>query len=135
MIGHSQRRFVRLIVGMAAVAVLGAEAGCATYSTADGVTYHLIVGFGIVRTKAAKSSGVVATDARSLGVVVSDRPGTKVGLGYASSTVVSVLPGATDVRVEVSSQPFGLFVVDAPSVQVEAEQRGSSANEPEGGRR
>jgi hypothetical protein len=112
------------------VPMLGAGSGCATYTTAGGVTYHLIVGFGLVRTKAADGAGVVVTDARSLGVVVSDRPGVKLGVGYASSTVVSVPPGATDVRVEVSRQPFGPFVVDAPSVEVEPVNPGSSDSEP-----
>jgi hypothetical protein len=108
----------------------GPSAGCATYTTAEGVTYHFIIGFGLVRTKAAENAGVVATDARSLGVVVSNRPGLKLGVGYASSTVVSVPPGARDVRVEVSRRPFGPFIVDAPSVEVEAEHRGSSEDEP-----
>lgn len=103
------------------LAAWGPSAGCATIETKDGVTYHLIIGFGVVRTKRATNDAVVATDARSLGVVVSDRPGLKLGIGYSASTVVTVPAGAEDVRVEVSRQPFGPFVVDAPAVKLETE--------------
>ncbi|MBI3784186.1 MAG: hypothetical protein HY270_12390 [Deltaproteobacteria bacterium] len=86
------------------------------------MTYHLVVGFGLVRTKQAENSAVVATDARSLGVVISDRPGLKLGIGYAASTVVTVPPGAEDVRVEVSRQPFGPFVVDAAAAKTKTSE-------------
>lgn len=98
--------------------LVGANAGCVRFSTTEGVDYHLILGFGLVRTKAATDSAIIATDSRSFGVVVSDRPGLKLGIGYASSTVVSVAEGSEDVRVEVSRQPFGPLVVDAPSARL-----------------
>jgi hypothetical protein len=109
---------MRCVLLVVLIPLLGVTAGCATFTTADGVTYHLVIGFGLIRTKSADNAAVVATDAQSLGLVVSDRPGLKLGIGYAASTVVTVPPEAEDVRVEVSRQPFGPFVVEAPAVKL-----------------
>jgi len=95
--------------------LLGLLPGCITIHDKDGVTYTLIVGFGMVRTKDASDGAVVATDTRSFGLVVSDQPAVKLGVGYASSTVVTVPVGAENVCIEVSRKPFGPFVVEAPA--------------------
>lgn len=109
----SLARGLLFIVLVPALAVTACA--CITIPGRDGVDYHLIVGLGVVRTKASDDGSVVATDARSLGVVVSDRPGLKLGVGYSSSTVVSVPDGAEDVRVEVSRRPWGPFVLEVPN--------------------
>lgn len=101
-----------------AIALGFALQGCASIQSTDGVTYHLVVGLGVIRTKMDEESSVLATDSRSFGVVVSDRPGLKLGVGYASSTVVSVPDGARDVLVEVSRRPFGPLVIEAPASDV-----------------
>jgi hypothetical protein len=91
-----------------------------------GTTYHLILGFGIVRVNDNNPSAAVVTDAQSFGLVVSDRPGIKLGVGYASSSVVSVPADAKDVRVEVSRQPWGPLRVEAPAAELgdgDAEKR------------
>lgn len=78
----------------------------------DGSSHHVIIGFGIVSVNEAPDKAVIATDTHALGFSVSDRPGLKVGVGYSSSTVVTVAPGARDVRVEVSKKPWGPLIVD-----------------------
>jgi hypothetical protein len=89
---------------------------CIPITGTAGTKYHLIIGFGIIATNEAVN-GVTATQAQGLGVSISDRPGLKLGLGYASSTVVTVAPGAADVRVEVSQKPGGPLVVDTPNAK------------------
>jgi hypothetical protein len=84
-----------------------------------GTTYHLIIGLGVVKVNDTKQSAAVVTDSHSLGLVVSDRPGLKLGVGYASSSVVSVPPNATDVRIDVSRQPWGPLRVEAHSTELE----------------
>ena len=93
-----------------------------------GTTYHLILGFGVVRVNDANPTAAVVTDAQSFGLVVSDRPGVKLGLGYASSSVVSVPADAKDVRVEVSRQPWGPLRVEVPA----AELGGGEPSKPDG---
>jgi hypothetical protein len=68
--------------------------------------HYIVVGFGVVSTNGAPANAVVATDVTALGVTLTDRPGLKFGIGYSASTVVTVAPGASDVRVEVT-KPFG----------------------------
>jgi hypothetical protein len=106
-----------------ALALGGLLAGCvAKVPGGAGETHHLIVGFGVVTTRDGGRDGVVATRAHALGLSVTDRPGLKLGMGYASSTVVSVADGAKDVRVEVSRRPGGPLIVEAPSVLLGADR-------------
>jgi hypothetical protein len=106
-----------------ALAVASTLAGCvARVPGHEGETHHVIVGFGVVTTRESARAGVVATRAHSLGLSVTDRPGLKLGMGWASSTVVSVADGAEDVRVEVSRRPGGPLIVEAPSVRLGADR-------------
>jgi len=75
----------------------------------------VIIGCGIVTVGESGKEALVATDVQAIGLSISDRPGLKVGLGYSSSTVVSVEDGAKDVRVEVSKRPGGPLIVDTQS--------------------
>lgn len=58
---------------------------------------------------------MLATDMQALGLSISDRPGLKLGIGYSSSTVVTVADGAEDVRVEISKMPGGPIIIDTQS--------------------
>ena len=53
-----------------------------------------------------------------MGIGVSDQVGLKVGIGYASSTVVAVPDGAEDVRVEVSQKLGGPLMVETPKAKL-----------------
>lgn len=90
--------------------------GCVVTVPGKGhTTHHVILGFGIVSVNEPENQAVVTTDAQALGISLSDRPGLRLGLGYSSSTVVSVAAGAEDVRVEVSKSPGGPLIVDTQS--------------------
>ena len=84
--------------------------------------HHIVIGFGMVSTNEAPHNAVVATDVTALGITLSDRPGLKFGIGYTASTVVTVAPGATDVRVEVSKPFGGPLTVNAPIAAMEEEK-------------
>jgi len=91
--------------------------GCvARMPTNDGTTHYIILGFGIVSVGRSPEDTVQATRMTAVGLSVSDQPLLKLGLGYASATVVTVPQGARDVRMEVSSLPWGPFIVDTQSV-------------------
>lgn len=90
--------------------------GCIAIPGKGGTKHYVIVGFGIVSVNESEEA-VTATQAHSLGISISDRPGLKLGIGYTSSTVVTVAPGAEDVRVEVSKRPGGPLIVDTQSAK------------------
>lgn len=84
-----------------------------------------MIGFGMVSTSEAPRNAVVATDVTAFGITLSDRPGLKFGIGYTASTVVTVAPGASDVRVEVSKPYRGPLSVNIPSAAMEEEKERS----------
>ncbi|MDX2166063.1 MAG: hypothetical protein SF182_03340 [Deltaproteobacteria bacterium] len=87
--------------------------GCALpLRSSSGTTYHLIVGIGVVAVSDPDRTAAVVTQAQSVGVAISDRPGLKLGIGYASSTVTSVAEGAEDVRIEAAHYPGGPLTVN-----------------------
>lgn len=91
--------------------------GCVAHMpTNDGTTHYLIFGFGIVSVGRSPEDTVQATRMTAVGLSISDQPVFKLGLGYASATVVTVPQGARDVRMEVSHVPWGPFIVDTQSV-------------------
>ncbi len=94
----------------------------------NGETYYLILGLGLVTTNDTQKNALVATDSHSLGLIVSNRPGVKLALGYSESTVVTVAPGAKDVRAEISKKPGGPLIVEIPSAIMNG-----SRNSKEGG--
>lgn len=106
------------------------QGACIPIRGTGGAKYHLIIGFGIIGINEADNA-VTATQTQSLGVSISDRPGLKLGLGYASSTVVTVAPGASDVRVEVSRKPGGPLVVDTPSAKFRQSEAKGVSHGPE----
>lgn len=86
--------------------------GCALpVRTSSGTTYHVIIGFGVVAVSDPDQTAAVVTHAQSIGVAITDRPGLKLGVGYASNTVTTVAEGAEDVRIEASDYPGGPLTV------------------------
>lgn len=92
----------------------GAVSSCVAIPGKNGTVHYLIVGFGIVSVNESQSQAVIATDAHTLGISISDQPGLKLAVGYSSSTVVTIPDGAEDVRVEVSKIPGSPIVIDVP---------------------
>ena len=85
----------------------------------QGSVHYLVIGLGLLSVpKPEDKTAVLATKMQTLGVGVSDQAGLKVGIGYASSTVVAVPDGAEDVRVEVSQKLGGSLIVDTPKANL-----------------
>jgi len=113
-----RRCFLRLVAA-ALLATAGSAGGCALpIAGAKGTTHYVVVGFGVVSVKEVEKPAVVATDAHVLGLVVSDRPGLKFAVGYASGMVVTVPEGASDVRVQAARRPFGLVTIEVDSALI-----------------
>jgi hypothetical protein len=94
-----------------------AAAGCTLpVRGREGTTHHVVLGFGVVSVHRSPAETVTATRVQALGVVVTDRPMLKVGVGYASSVVVTAVPGV-DAAVEVSQRPWGPLRVDTSRVR------------------
>ena len=77
----------------------------------ESAEHHLVLGFGIVSVNEAPHEAAIATEVRALGISISDRPGLKMGIGYSSSSVVTVAEGAEDVRIAASRTPGCPFQV------------------------
>lgn len=104
--------------------------GCILPFTAgDGADHYVVLGFGVVSTNDAPEDGVHVTRASSLGLVASDRPGTKLCVGWTNSTVVTVADGAQDVRIETAQSPFGALRVDAHHVEFAASAQNATPHE------
>lgn len=87
----------------------------------DGTKHFIIIGFGIIRVNRPEGeTAALVTDAQALGINVSDQPGLKFGVGYSSSTVLTVPDGirAEDVRMEVSKRPFGSLKITTYSAEL-----------------
>lgn len=87
--------------------MLGLGCGCLYLPSKSGTGRVLVVGIGLVSIHDRTNVPLTATSTQVLGLEVSDRPGLKVGVGYASSVVTTATDGAEDVRAEVSHWPFG----------------------------
>lgn len=111
-IEFSQNIFIQTSQGLLALLLCFTANGCISWKGEEGTIHHVILGFGIVRCNESTDKQVLATDTTAFGVSLSDRPGLKLGIGYASSTVVSVSSNARDVLVEVSKRPGHPIVVD-----------------------
>ncbi len=108
---------------LASLILLIAILGCVVPVKGENNTrHHVVIGFGMVSTNEAPRNAVVTTDVTALGITLSDRPGLKFGIGYTASTIVTVAPGASDVRVEVSKPFGGPLTVNTPSAEMEEEE-------------
>jgi hypothetical protein len=118
------RRRARRLQILCAAATLVATGCMRIPFTRGGTTHYLIIGIGVVSVSDPQQTAVVATDAHSLGVILSDRPGVKFAAGYSSASVVSVADGAEDVRVEVSRKVMGPLIVDTQRAKLRGNERG-----------
>jgi hypothetical protein len=115
----------RIIQCLTLLIILIAMSGCVvSVNGKNNSRHHIVIGFGMVSTNEASRNAVVATDITALGITLSDRPGLKFGIGYTASTIVTVAPGASDVRVEVSKPFGGPLTVNTPSAEMEEKDDG-----------
>jgi hypothetical protein len=78
-------------------------AGCVPFQS-NGTKHIVVVGFGIVSLPLTNAPNTRVTKSQAIGLIVSDQPGTRVGLGYSSSTVIQVSTNQ-NILVEVSDRP------------------------------
>jgi hypothetical protein len=108
-----------LLAGSGLFVLIVGLSSCAVPIHSDSMTTHyVIVGFGIVTVHENARDAIVATDAQSLGLIVTSRPDFHASAGYMSSAVVSVPDGAEDARVDISRRPFGPLVVRTTSAKL-----------------
>jgi hypothetical protein len=93
---------MRFILTFALTALMN---GCVPV-TSNGVRHTLVLGFGVVSTPAIEKPAAQITKTKAIGLVLSDQPGMKAGIGYASSTV-------TQVRTNQN------LIVDVSAVKIE----------------
>jgi len=84
--------------------------GCIRFDRGD-TTHQVILGFGIVSTPRQDENKARAIKTQYLGVMGSQAPGAKFGIGYGSSMTV-IVPTNANVVVEVSDGPFQPVRVD-----------------------
>ena len=126
---HSLSSCVTLFILLLSVTTVS---GCVVSVPGDGKrSSHVIIGFGVVRVARPENEPVIATDTAALGLSISDRPGLKMGLGYSSSTVVTVADGAEDVRLEVSKRPWKPLTVETQRVKMFGKLLGTGPGTPE----
>jgi hypothetical protein len=77
--------------------------GCIPFQS-NGTRHYVIVGFGVVSVPATNAPNTQVTKSQAIGLILSDQPGTKVGIGYSSSTVVQIATNQ-NILVEVSDHP------------------------------
>ncbi len=114
---------MRVLVFFISIEVLS---GCSSFGccwtlpvSEDQSVHYVILGFGVVSVpKTEKKTAVFAAKSQALGIVLSDQPGAKLGIGYTSSSLVTIPDGAEDVRVEISQTPGGSVTVNAPSTNL-----------------
>lgn len=106
-----RRRFIRPVITFLAIAALS---GCAIpFHEAGGRTHYLIVGIGLASTTPPPESATMVTRATTLGLTLSDQPGTRFAVGYAESFVTSIDPAAGNMVVEVLAPNFGAVEIHA----------------------
>ena len=107
-----QHRLQTLVVTtLVAILISGC---CLPLASSDDTKKHLIIGVGLVSVNDGAPDAAVATSVKSLGVSVTNQPGLKGSVGYASSKVVTIAKGAS-VTIEVSyglTDDFLIKVID-----------------------
>lgn len=95
-----------------ALAVCLLCAGCMSFNR-NGTTHHVIIGFGIVSVNNTNNAAATVIKSQAIGLNLSDGAGTKLGLGYSSTTVVKVHTNE-NVIIEVYDMPGKPLTVNIP---------------------
>lgn len=112
------KKIFRRQVGFLVASALLACSGCSVpVHNDDGTLHYLVIGLGIVSVPdPIKTARVTVVKEQSLGVSLSNQPGTNFSLGYSSNTVVRIPVEAGDVSAEVSGGVLGPLKVESKSV-------------------
>ena len=83
-------------------------------------SHYLVLGFGVVSVpKGSEGEAAQVTKSQVLGIMVSDQPGIRLGIGYISGSTIAIHENARDVRIVVSDHPFGPVRIDVDSAILE----------------
>ncbi len=85
------------------VALLVLLTGCIPFQS-NGTKHVLVIGVGLVSVPLTNSPNTQVSKSQAIGLIVSDQPGIKAGLGYSSSTIVQIATNQ-NILVEVSAKP------------------------------
>jgi hypothetical protein len=98
-------RNVVLIIIIFIVAGCSSSPCCiSTKFETDNFINYIVIGFGIVSVpKPAMKSGAYAAKTKSLGIMLSDQPGLKSSIGYATSSVIVVPENTNNTIIEAST--------------------------------
>jgi hypothetical protein len=77
--------------------------GCIPFQS-NGTKHVLVIGVGLVSVPLTNSPNTQVSKSQAIGLIVSDQPGIKAGLGYSSSTIVQIATNQ-NILVEVSAKP------------------------------
>lgn len=117
--GFMSKNFYNVILIFLSLFINGCStlACCLTLPVEEnGSIHYLVIGLGMVSIpKPNADTAVLATKHQVLGVVVSDQPGAKMGVGYTSGSVVAIPHEAKDVRVEITNSPGGNISITSSS--------------------
>ena len=120
----------RSVVGLPLLVLVALLSGCAHQgerSSSNGLAIplkgerYLVLGVGLITVSSPRPDAAVAVHQTGLGLQVSNQPGVRMSLGYASSQVVTVPADlAEDVRLSVSSEPGQPMRVTVDSARIQA---------------
>lgn len=85
------------------VALLVLFTGCIPFQS-NGTKHVLVIGLGMVSVPLTNTPATQVSKTQAIGLIVSDQPGIKAGVGYSSSTIVQIATNQ-NILVEVSAKP------------------------------
>lgn len=106
-------KFIKAMRKLLSIIAMLFMGGCAnttccltTVQETDSAIRYVVIGFGVIsipKQKQNEMDGILATKMTAVGLVVTNQPGLKVGLGYSSSSVITVPNDTNNTVVEVST--------------------------------
>lgn len=102
-------KFIKAARGLLVVSATVLTTGCAstaccltTAHETEGSIRYTVIGFGVISIpKPKEQEEIFAAKMKAVGLVVTNQPGLKVGLGYSSSSVISIPSNTDNAVVEV----------------------------------
>jgi hypothetical protein len=91
-------------------------AGCSgiPVTSGDGTINHLIIGLGVVSVHHPAGKGAATViKTQTLGLSVSNQPGIKASVGYASNSAIIIPDGTQDFCAEISQRPFSALKMES----------------------
>lgn len=119
-------QFFLILITLALISGCTTTTCCfATKQESNASVRYWVFGFGVVTLpKPNTDNEILATKMQSVGLAISNQPGLKMGLGYASSSVIAVPADTDNTVVEAST------CASDDGIKITAKSDGSSSDEP-----